>query len=885
MKLRPSSLLLALTFLLSLPQSPIAQAGDPRLIDVAAVTWSGADEVETKYTEVMQSIDSKVGPQWLSFTSLPGDNRDKKVLFSLGRGLPQPIAISTPMPCSGFQSTDFMGDVRDEAYRRMGISDFSDRYLVIVAPRAGCIWQGKALLGKTGAKGGVLVLHNTASSFVIVHELGHSLGLGHSNLLRCESGARDGAWSRDCRAIEYGGAIDVMGNVETTSPLSVYHQWRLGLLERNEIRESWKSETIELRPSSSFGGTRAIFLKDGSATYWLEYRKARPGDFYKSGLVIYRSDPPSVAAIVSPNPEDQLGAEPVSSVTLDIWMLNLDDYRFSSGRASGSMTLQSSSSVQLASGNVNIFIKSATEDAITVEILRRPDTTPPPTPEITPPLGWRTPTSFVVDGKYDDRESTIDYFEIERNGLLSRVNPSSLDEAEPTYLYPLTPKRVLPTRDLPEGDYQLRVRAVDIWGNASLWSNPAKVVIDRGYPTVNSDVRVTSATKDRIEFEWLGASDAGVGLCETNRTTNEGWILTRSGSKERPRLNIPNGRKLDSSFQVVDCRGNGIVGKMSTDSAFTSAKESRRTGKWEEVTSSFGGSMRCIGRCTISGSFKGNLSVLAGIGNAELFVSGKKIANLTQTDPAESRVAENINLGSRNQVVRVQGRNFVIHGFLKFDLKLSEEKKVNLIDRPIDDSLNDATQRELQLFGFKGDDFDSTWNVLPMPRGTTLLDPTLDLCESEYQSEIDRISRRQVTANKVGSRFNFLSSETVKYASPAVATRALTELQSNLKKCIIDGGGLNRVGAKTQYRFQNESIPRISGMTEESRAVYIHALIGSGSQTRALLGYYQFNQDIFSGLYVVANQGKFFTASEVLHWTQVAAELGKRLELRPSPKS
>ena len=172
-----------------------------------------------------------------------------------------------------------------------------------------------------------------------------------------------------------------------------------------------------------------------------------------------------------------------------------------------------------------------------------------------------------------------------------------------------------------------------------------------------------------------------------------------------------------------------------------------------------------------------------------------------------------------------------------------------------------------------------------MPRGTTLLDPTLDLCEFEYRSEIDRTARRQVTANKVGSRFIFLSSETVKYTSPAAAMRALTELQSNLKKCIIDGGGLNRVGAKTQYRFQNESIPRISGMMEDGRAIYVHALIGSGSQTRALLGYYQFNQDIFSGLYVVANQENFFTASEVLHWTQVAAELGKRLEIRTSLKS
>lgn len=74
-----------------------------------------------------------------------------------------------------------MRSIRQEAYERFGISDSSQRYLLIAAPKAGCIWSGRAQLGGPESRNGILVLHDSADSYVITHELGHTFGLGHTN--------------------------------------------------------------------------------------------------------------------------------------------------------------------------------------------------------------------------------------------------------------------------------------------------------------------------------------------------------------------------------------------------------------------------------------------------------------------------------------------------------------------------------------------------------------------------------------------------------------------------------------------------------------------------------------------------------------------------------
>jgi hypothetical protein len=250
---------------------------------------------------------------------------------------------------------------------------------------------------------------------------------------------------------------------------------------------------------------------------------------------------------------------------------------------------------------------------------------------------------------------------------------------------------------------------------------------------------------------------------------------------------------------------------------------------------------------------------------------------ISQSSSDQVRSAMSLELGKNKKVVRIQGSNFAIHGALTLDFLLSASRQDNLNERVVDDSIKDALQKELSKFGFNGDDFDSSWTVLPMTRGTTLSDPTLDLCEFEYKSDQERSARRQMIATKVGSPYIFLSTEVVRYKSESSAQSALAELKANLKRCIAEGGGINRTGNKTVYQFSPDSLPKFEGMVSDSSGVFVHAIIGAGSQARALLGFYQFKGDLLSGLYVVANQGTYFSSSTIEHWSQVAAILGMRL--------
>ena len=852
-----------------------AFAVDERVVDVVAVTWAGAEAPAGDVNVVAKAIDTDVNADWKKFTTLYGDTKDRTISFVSGKVLTTPISLITKMACSGSAASEFLSSIRPEAYKRLGISDYSKRYLVVIAPKAGCVWSGRAPLGTAKSVSGTLVLHDSASGYVMAHELGHTFGLGHSNFLRCDNAANDGAWSDTCKAVEYGGVIDVMGNVDTTSPLNTYHQWRMGYLDDSQVKQVWQSEVVNLAPSDFANGIKAIYMRDGKAAYWIEYRRKLEGVGYKPGLVIFRLDPPPISSIVSPNPEDAAAAEFGAVLGTDVWMLNLDTYQYRDSRSiGGSMTALSATTY---SGNIS-FSAVASETGAAVTIKRKTDNTAPPVPLVVPFEQWSSPGMTILQSGYEGTDTAITAFEAQLDGVTQNVKSSDIENWYPTYLNPFTAPKTVYLRDLPEGTYNFALRAIDIAGNKSEWSKTQKVTVDLGRPTVTTDFNFVTATGNQVSIGWSGAKDAGSGLCLTNLVSPDGLIMQTSSAKTAPILKVTSGQTLSATAQVFDCIGNGVSGDLSVTNTYTPADKSSRTGKWASAGNAYPtGSLKCSGKCTASFSAAGRFDVLSGTGAAVVTVGSKNLATIADSKSTKVRVGASVDVGKNKQVLRVTGSNFVLVAINSVNATFTNTVNLDRAAAVTDSSLTDTKQAVLAKYGFAQSDFSQEWTVLPMSGGTTTDDPTLDLCNGKFASESDRVERRQVVVTKPKSPYAFLSSEVVRYSSVAAAQAAQKELVKVLAQCQVDKGYKDATGTLVPYSFAEiKNIP--AGVVGEGSRVFVRATIDSGANSRQLLGFYQFNGAIFTGLYVMTASETVYTDAQVATWLQVAATMASRLK-------
>ena len=237
-------------------------------------------------------------------------------------------------------------------------------------------------------------------------------------------------------------------------------------------------------------------------------------------------------------------------------------------------------------------------------------------------------------------------------------------------------------------------------------------------------------------------------MCQSNLVDPEGLVI-QSSSAKTPTFTFAHGESVTAKAQIFDCIGNGVTGDITITNTVIKADKSSRTGKWSAASASYGaGALKCSGKCTASFSTKGSFDVVVGTGSATVSVGTKNLATISDSKTAKLRVGARVDVGPTKKVLRITGSNLVLIALTSVSASFTNQQDLDRLPAVTDTSLTDEKQIALSKFGFNAADFSQEWSVLPMERGTTTDDPTLDLCNAKYPSDADRIERRQVIATK-----------------------------------------------------------------------------------------------------------------------------------------